>query len=74
MDDKIYYRHTGYSGGLKETKLKHLLDKKPTLPLEKAISGMIPQNRLKDDIMKKLKLFTGSEHPHEAQSPEPLSI
>ncbi|PID87453.1 50S ribosomal protein L13 [Candidatus Gracilibacteria bacterium] len=70
MEDKIYYRHTGYLGGLKETSLGELLRKKPTKPLELAVSGMLPKNKLRSKMISRLKLFTGEEHSYVAQKPE----
>lgn len=74
MESKKYYRHSGYPGGLKTTPLKDLMVKKPTEALKKAIAGMIPANRLKKNILAKLKIYAGDEHPHEAQEPTPLPI
>jgi large subunit ribosomal protein L13 len=73
MESKYYYRHSGYPGALKKTPLKDLMKKKPTEALKKAISGMIPRNKLKKQIMSKLKIYAGEEHPHEAQKPEILT-
>ena len=73
MEDKLYYRHTGYPGGLITTKAADMLKKKPTKVLELAVLGMLPKNRLRQQIMKKLKLFSGAEHPHVSQQPEVLA-
>jgi len=73
-DDKKYYRHTGYMGGIKETTAKELLDKHPTDLLEKAVKGMLPKNKLGRAQLKKLKVYVGSEHPHAAQQPAELEI
>ncbi len=73
MEDKKYARHSGYPGGYREQSAKELLAKKPTKAVELAVRGMLPKNRLRDKFMKKLKLYTGEEHPHEAQNPEPLN-
>lgn len=70
MSDKIYYRHTGFLGGLKETSLEDLLVKKPTKALELAVSGMLPKNKLRSAMLARLKLFTGDEHTFGAQKPE----
>lgn len=70
MQDKMYYRHTGYLGGLKETNLETLLEKKPTKALEFAVSGMLPKNKLRPAMLARLKLFTGDEHTFTAQQPE----
>ena len=73
-DDKIYYRHTGYMGGLKETRAKELLVKEPTDLIRFAVKGMLPKNKLGRAQLKKLKIFTGTEHTHEAQQPAKLDI
>lgn len=70
MTDKTYYRHTGYLGGLKEISLEDLLEKKPTRALELAVSGMLPKNKLRTDMLARLKLFTSDEHTFAAQKPE----
>jgi large subunit ribosomal protein L13 len=70
MQDKMYYRHTGYLGGLKEISLENLLAKKPTKALELAINGMLPKNKLRSGMISRLKLFTGEEHTFVAQQPE----
>lgn len=67
--DKKYYRHTGYPGGLKVTSFKELMEKDPTKAIEKAVKGMLPHNTLGQDQFNKLKVYAGSEHPHEAQKP-----
>ncbi|TAK12201.1 MAG: 50S ribosomal protein L13 [Anaerolineae bacterium] len=74
LEDKKYYRHTGYPGGIRETSLKRQLEKHPERVIEKAVWGMLPHNRHGHKLMKKLKLYTGSEHPHAAQNPQPLAI
>lgn len=74
LDDKKYYRHSGYPGALKTESAKGMLEKKPTMVLELAVRGMLPKNKLRDDFMKKLKLFAGEEHDHEAQKPELLEV
>lgn len=73
MEDKQYYRHSGYPGGLRKKPLKQLLEEKPEEVIIKAVRGMIPRNKLRKEIMMKLKVFAGSEHPHEAQKPQPLT-
>ncbi|MGB2110465.1 MAG: 50S ribosomal protein L13 [Patescibacteria group bacterium] len=70
MEDKMYYRHTGYLGGLKEISLEDLLTKKPTKALELAVNGMLPKNKLRSGMISRLKLFTGEEHTFVAQQPE----
>jgi large subunit ribosomal protein L13 len=74
LDSKKYYRHSGYMGGLKETNLRDLLDKKPTAPVEKAIKGMLPHNRLGRKLFKNAKVYAGPNHPHGAQQPVTLEI
>ena len=74
MNDKIYYRHTGYPGGLRQANLAKVLQTKPEYPVEHAIRGMLPKNRLGRKLFKNVKVYAGSEHPHAAQKPEPLSI
>ena len=73
-DDKIYYRHSGYMGGLKQMTAKEMLEKKPEELIRKAVRGMLPKNTLGRAQLKKLKVYAGGEHPHEAQRPEPLEI
>jgi len=70
MEQKKYYSHSGYPGGLKERTLKELLAKKPEEVIKKAVWGMIPKNRLGRSIHKKLKVYQGTEHPHQAQKPQ----
>ncbi len=74
MTDKLYHRHTGYLGGLISTPLEKLLEKKPTRALEAAVSGMLPKNKLRKNMMARLKLFAGAEHTYAAQQPETLSL
>ncbi len=73
-DDKKYYRHTGYMGGIKETTAKDLLEKHPTDLVFKAVKGMLPKNKLGRAQLKKLKVYTGADHPHKAQQPAELVI
>lgn len=70
LTDKMYYRHTGYLGGLKEISLEDLLEKKPTKALEFAVNGMLPKNKLRKEMLSRLKLFTWDEHSYVAQQPE----
>ena len=72
--DKEYLRYSGYPGGLKRRTAKEMLDKKPTAIIEKAVKGMLPKNRLGRAMFKKLFVYTGTEHPHEAQQPKSLNI
>ena len=74
MDDKMYYRHTGYPGGLRERNLRDLLQRHPTHALKFAVKGMLPKNRLGRKMIKKLKIYAGPKHPHQAQQPEILEI
>jgi ribosomal protein L13 len=70
LDQKIYYHHSGYPGGLKRTIYRRLMEKRPTFVMEKAVRGMLPKNRLGRAMFKKLKVYQGSEHPHASQKPE----
>ncbi|MFU8826541.1 MAG: 50S ribosomal protein L13 [Brevefilum sp.] len=70
LDSKIYYRHTGYPGGLKEITLRRQLEKFPERVIEKAVWGMIPKTKLGRRIYKNLHVYAGPEHPHQAQQPE----
>jgi large subunit ribosomal protein L13 len=70
LDSKMYYRHSGYPGGIKEISLRHQLEKFPERVIEKAVWGMIPKNKLGRRIYKNLHVYAGAEHPHQAQQPE----
>jgi len=70
LEQKKYYHHTGYPGGIKEKVLSELMDTNPEEVLRKAVWGMIPKNKLGRKVYKKLKVYRGSNHPHEAQNPE----
>jgi large subunit ribosomal protein L13 len=74
METKLYRHHTGYPGGLKTTSAKHLFKKDPTELLVRAIEGMLPKTPLGNHMAKKLRVYVGPEHPHQAQSPEPISL
>ena len=74
LDDKIYYRHSGYPGGLRSRTLREELDRRPTEVLRKAVKGMLPRNRLARRQLGKLKVYAGPEHPHEAQKPRELEV
>ncbi|RME11745.1 MAG: 50S ribosomal protein L13 [Ardenticatenia bacterium] len=74
LDQKIYYRHSGYPGGLKQRTLREQLQRHPELVIEKAVKGMLPKNRLGRKMFKKLKVYAGPEHPHQAQQPKPLEL
>lgn len=73
-EQKIYFRHSGYLGGLKQESLAELLAKKPEAVIYKAVYGMLPHNRLGRKMIKKLKVYAGSEHPHGAQNPKSLEL
>ena len=72
-EDKIYFRHTGYPGGIKQIAFKDLLSKDPEKVLRLAVKGMLPKNKLNRQVIKKLKVYAGEEHPHEAQRPEVIN-
>jgi large subunit ribosomal protein L13 len=69
LAQKRYYRHSNYPGGLKEESLEALLERKPELVIERAVKGMLPRNRLGRAMFKKMKVYSGAEHPHQAQQP-----
>jgi large subunit ribosomal protein L13 len=71
---KLYYHHSGYLGGMKVQNFEHVIQKKPTFPLEAAIRGMLPRNRLGRKLFKNVKVYAGEIHPHAAQQPEALDI
>ena len=70
----MYYRHSGYPGGLKERTLREQLERRPTEVLRKAVKGMLPKNRLAAQQLTKLKIYAGPEHPHGPQNPQPLNL
>jgi large subunit ribosomal protein L13 len=72
LDQKRYYRHSGYPGGLRSRTLREQLDRRPTEVLRVAVKGMLPKNRLARQQLTKLKIYAGPEHPHEAQNPRPF--
>ncbi len=74
LKDKMYHRHTGYIGNLKSESLETLLDRAPERVLELAVKGMMPRNPLGRQMLKKLKVVRGAEHPHQAQQPLPLEL
>jgi large subunit ribosomal protein L13 len=74
MKDKIYYHHTGYPGGIREMSAEKFLAKKPTEMIRTAVRGMLPKNSLGRQMLRKLKVYAGSSHPHEAQKPLPLEL
>ncbi|MCJ7664765.1 MAG: 50S ribosomal protein L13 [Desulfobacterales bacterium] len=74
LQGKVYYHHSGYPGGLKAIVAEKLLAKKPEELLRRAVKGMLPKNKLGNKVFKKLKVYTGPNHPHEAQLPEQLQL
>jgi len=74
LSDKVYYSHTGFPGGLKEITAGKLLEKKPEDVIRKAVKGMLPKNKLARHMMKKLKVYAGAAHPHDAQQPKNLAL
>jgi large subunit ribosomal protein L13 len=74
LEDKRYYRHSGYPGGLKSRTLQEMLDRQPEEVIRKAVKGMLPRNRLARKQLTKLKIYAGPEHPHEAQRPVPMEL
>ena len=74
LDDKMYYHHTGFPGGLKEITAGKLLEKKPEDLIRKAVKGMLPKNKLARHMLKKLKVYAGASHPHDAQQPKTLAF
>ncbi len=74
LDQKIYYKHSGYMGGLKSKTARQMLDQRPEDVIMLAVKRMLPKNRLGRAQLKKLKVYRGSDHPHKAQSPEPLKL
>ncbi len=74
LDDKIYYRHSGYPGGLRERTAREQLQRRPTEVLRIAVKGMLPRNRLARRQITKLKIYAGPDHPHTAQNPHPLDV
>ena len=74
LEQKYYRTHSGYPGGLKETRYDRLMKQKPELAMRLAVRGMLPKNRLGRAMLKKLKIYAGAEHPHAAQAPKPLTF
>ena len=73
LENKKYYRHSGYPGGLTTITLGNLLEKHPERVIRHAVWGMVPHNKFGRKLMKRLKVYAGTEHPHEAQNPQPLA-
>ena len=74
LDTKIYYRHTGYPGGIKQRTLREQLERRPTEVIRKAVKGMLPRNKLAAAQITKLKIYAGPDHPHAAQAPKQLEL
>jgi len=74
LADKVYYSHSGFPGGLKEITAGKLLEKRPEEIIKKAVKGMLPKNKLSRHMLKKLKVYAGGSHPHEAQQPKNLAL
>ncbi|MDT8444506.1 MAG: 50S ribosomal protein L13 [Desulfuromonadales bacterium] len=74
LSKKMYYRHSGYTGGLTETPAGKLLEKAPEELIKKAVKGMLPKNKLGRQMYKKLKVYCGADHPHQAQQPKELQV
>ncbi|MCO4744621.1 MAG: 50S ribosomal protein L13 [Proteobacteria bacterium] len=74
LDQKLYHRHTGYMGGLRSIDARTVRETDPERMIQQAVKGMLPKNRLSRQLIKKLKVYGGSEHPHAAQQPKPLPI
>ena len=72
--DKMYYRHTGYPGGMRSANFNEMIERKPEMVIEKAVKGMLPKNPLGRAMFSKLKVYAGAEHPHAAQQPQELDI
>lgn len=73
-EDKMYYRHSGFPGGLKEASLKEVRMKDASMIIEKAVKGMLPKNKLQEERMKRLRVYNGGEHNHVAQKPEKVEV
>jgi large subunit ribosomal protein L13 len=74
LDQKRYYRHSGYPGGLRSRSLREQLERRPTEVIRTAVRGMLPKNRLARQQLTKLKVYAGPEHPHASQNPRPLNL
>jgi large subunit ribosomal protein L13 len=74
LHDKLYYRHSGYPGGIRSRTLGEMLERRPEEVIRKAVKGMLPRNRLARQQLLKLKVYAGPEHPHEAQKPERMEV
>jgi large subunit ribosomal protein L13 len=74
LDKKQYFTHSGYVGSIKSITLRDAIDKNPEMPIRHAVKGMLPKNVLGRQLLKKLKIYAGTQHPHAAQNPQPLSL
>ena len=74
LEQKVYFRHTEYPGGIRERTAAQMLEKKPEDLIRLAVKGMLPKNRLSRKLVTKLKVYAGPEHPHDAQKPQPLAL
>ena len=74
LDKKVYYRHSGFPGGIKGITAREMLEKKPEQVIKNAVKGMLPKNRLGVRMIGKLKIYAGPDHPHEAQKPEKVEL
>ena len=74
LDQKVYWRHSGYMGGLKLETARRLLERKPEMLIYLAVKRMLPRNRMRAKLLKKLKIYAGPNHPHTAQNPQPIEI
>jgi large subunit ribosomal protein L13 len=74
LSDKVYYRHSGYPGGLRSRTLSEMLERRPEEVIRRAVKGMLPRNRLARQQLRKLKVYAGPEHPHEAQKPTQMEV
>lgn len=74
LDDKTYYRHSGYPGGLKQISMRDLMDKRPERVIRRAVWGMLPHNRYGRKLIKKLRVYRGPDHPHRAQQPNKVEV
>ena len=74
LEEKRYYRHSGYPGGIRSRSLAEMLERRPEEVIRRAVKGMLPRNRLARQQLRKLKVYAGPDHPHQAQTPEPMEI
>ncbi len=73
LDQKLYYRHTGYPGGLRQISARRIFESRPERLIEKAVLGMLPKNKLRKRMARRLRVYAGAEHPHKAQNPEVIA-